>query len=625
MRTAQKIAATALILALLAAAYGIFSLGRSAMVSATKKTSDAALVDQTPFKTAQQLAQLADTPEEQELAKETLRISDYELDQSFALALQDAEAHPPALSAEAKLIQQRLQKNQRLQQALEAQVDQLTAQVAKATGARKSDLQDQLDIAEASLDVADNDVDDANRDLADAGGNQRDRIAKMKQAHEDADKSRKKPDDIFPQPVPDKPGLIHHFQVWSALNYKKRLLQRARSEADALAASLTSRHNALATQIDSEKQKSPDLAAHSRLASADSASDPGTTDSLIASITSNIAKSRSADEKSAALATTKAITLDQKNLAGLDKRVDNEKELSQDYSLWMAIVAARQRAVIRNILIAVSIVLVIALFGLFFNSWLDKVLGKIKVDRRQLQTLRTTASVTVQVIAVLFVLLVIFGPPGNLGTFIGLATAGLTVALKDFIVGFLGWFVLMGKNGIRLGDWVKINGVTGEVVEIGLFHTVLLETGNWTDSGHPTGRRVTFTNSYAIEGHYFNFSTSGQWLWDELQVVLPTGDDPYPMIEAIRKKVEEETRESGQQAEKEWQNAAYSRDMSTLSAAPAVNVKPVVGGVEVTVRYITQANQRSLLRNKLNQAAVELLGKRGVTPVSTRPAAEPQT
>ena len=65
-----------------------------------------------------------------------------------------------------------------------------------------------------------------------------------------------------------------------------------------------------------------------------------------------------------------------------------------------------------------------------------------------------------------FVLLVIFGPPPNLGTFLGLAGAGLTVALKDFIVGFIGWFVLMGKNGIRLGDWVEINGVTGEVVEV---------------------------------------------------------------------------------------------------------------------------------------------------------------
>ena len=76
----------------------------------------------------------------------------------------------------------------------------------------------------------------------------------------------------------------------------------------------------------------------------------------------------------------------------------------------------------------------------------------------------------------------------------------------------------MGRNGIRVGDWVEINGVGGEVVEISLLRTTLLETGNWTDSGHPTGRKVTFVNSFAIEGHYFNFSTSGQWLWDELTV-----------------------------------------------------------------------------------------------------------
>src|SRR5262249_20198228 len=160
------------------------------------------------------------------------------------------------------------------------------------------------------------------------------------------------------------------------------------------------------------------------------------------------------------------------------------------------------------------------------------------------QNLRTVARVALQVTALLLILLVAVGIPGQVGTFVGLATAGLTVALKDFIVGFIGWFVLMGKNGMRLGDWVEINGVTGEVVEIGPFHTVLLETGNWTDSGHPTGRRVTFTNSFAIEGHYFNFSTSGQWLWDELQVVLPAGQDPYPVVEAIQKQVQEATSQS---------------------------------------------------------------------------------
>jgi small-conductance mechanosensitive channel len=184
----------------------------------------------------------------------------------------------------------------------------------------------------------------------------------------------------------------------------------------------------------------------------------------------------------------------------------------------------------------------------------------------------------------------------------------------------------MGKNGIRLGDWVEINGVTGEVVELGMFHTVLLETGNWTDSGHPTGRRVTFTNSFAIEGHYFNFSTSGQWLWDELQVILPAGRDPYPIVDAIQKKVQEATSETAKQAEKEWQSVTRSRDTArTLTAAPAINVKPVAGGVEIAVRYITRANERYQLRAKLNQAAVDLLGQNAVLPPSASSPAGPAT
>jgi small-conductance mechanosensitive channel len=261
-------------------------------------------------------------------------------------------------------------------------------------------------------------------------------------------------------------------------------------------------------------------------------------------------------------------------------------------------------------MIGLAIILGLLLVGLFFDGWLENLLGKTSLDRRQVETLRTVTRVSLQVFAVLFILLVIFGPPSQLGTFLGLAGAGLTVALKDFIVGFLGWFVLMGKNGIRLGDWVEINGVTGEVVELGMFHTVLLETGNWTDSSHPTGRRVTFTNSFAIEGHYFNFSTSGQWLWDELQIVVPAGKDPYPIVDAIQKRVVEATAEGARQAEKEWKGTVRSREMSSQTAAPAINIKPVIGGIEISVRYITRANERYQLRAKLYESAVGLLGQK---------------
>ena len=624
MRIAQKMAAGGLVVALAAAGYGIFVLGRPSAVSAKKKAAAAevALVDQTPVKTAQQLAQLADTPEEQKLAKEALRLSDWELDLSFNIALQDAEAHPPELSAEAKEMQARLRKAQNLQQALQAQVGQLSAEIAKTSASRKDALQEQLDLARANLDVASNDVDDAKRNLSDAGGNVHDRVEKMKEQHEAADKAQANDGTKFPAAAPEQLGVVHRVQQWLALNSKKKLLLAGKAEADSLAASLAEQHNALSAQVDAEKFNSPDLAAHSKLADSMVGAPPE--QSAAATVTENVRKTRSAADSKAALATTKAVTADQRNLTNLDKRIDNEKELSQTYGEWIDLVGERQRPALQRMLIGIVIVLGIALVGLFFNTWLEKLLGKTHLDQRQVQTLKATARLAVQVVAVLLILLVIFGPPSQLGTFLGLAGAGLTVALKDFIVGFLGWFVLMRRNGIRLGDWVEINGVTGEVIEIGLFHTVLLETGNWTDSGHPTGRRVTFTNSYAIEGHYFNFSTSGQWLWDELQVVLPTGEDPYPMIDAIQKCVVEATQATAKEAALELRNAAGSRDIGAFSSDPSINLRPVLGGIELSVRYITQANQRSQLRTRLNQAAVELLGKRNVKSVPARaPAPTP--
>src|SRR6201999_3834360 len=137
----------------------------------------------------------------------------------------------------------------------------------------------------------------------------------------------------------------------------------------------------------------------------------------------------------------------------------------------------------------------------------------------------------------------------------GLTTAGLTGALKDFIVAFFGWFGVMGRTGIGAGDWGEINGGVGEVLEVTLLRTVMLETGNWTDTGHPTGRKVAFMNGYAIEGHFFNFSTAGQWLWDEMELMVPGDGDPYPIIEAIQKVVAKETAADAQQAEQEWQRA----------------------------------------------------------------------
>jgi small-conductance mechanosensitive channel len=175
---------------------------------------------------------------------------------------------------------------------------------------------------------------------------------------------------------------------------------------------------------------------------------------------------------------------------------------------------------------------------------------------------------------------------------------------------FFGWFLLMGRNGVRVGDWVEINGVAGEVIEIGLLKTVLLETGNWADAGHPTGRRVSFVNSFAIEGHYFNFSTSGQWMWDELQLMIPADQDPYVVVDGLQKLVAKDTKTNTQKAEQEWQQATTHYRVKAFSAEPAINVKPSGSGVEVRVRYITRAYERHETRKRLYEAVVALLRRK---------------
>jgi len=244
-------------------------------------------------------------------------------------------------------------------------------------------------------------------------------------------------------------------------------------------------------------------------------------------------------------------------------------------------------------------------------------------DRRQMQTLRSVLQLAIQAIGVLLVLLVIFGWPEQISTILGLTTAGLTIAMQDFIMAFFGWFVLMGKNGIRIGDWVEINGVGGEVTEIGLMSTTLFETGDLTERGHPTGRRITFLNSFAIRGQYFNFSTTGQWMWDEITVNIPSSDDTQEMVDRIHKAVDTETKTSASVAEQEWKRGSRGDGLSRFSAAPTVNMRPSGAGIDVQVRYVTRAAERFGVRNRLYQKVIELLHKEFNHPPSDKaPAAE---
>ena len=553
------------------------------------------LVDQRPLQTAQRMAAMASTPEEQALAHEAEKVGDHEVDLAFLDALRTAEENPPPLSPEAKELSQRKDKAELALKEDQENITLLTRKMAAAPESQKDNLQDQIDVAKAQMDLDQDELDDAAEDLEQAGGDPQSKIKRLKAEH---DASEHGPAATLGSAVnPHEQDYQAHtllsvFRAWQALREKKVQLLAAHDETAAKQLRLTQRHNTLTTQVEKDKenreaakQQAKGFAKNSRASS----------------------REESKASAKSALDSLKQYTRDQKNLADLGRRIQDEQELSDIYTGWIALVEDHERSALHH-LIESALWILLVLVGVYLaNRLIEHLFTGMTAENKRIDTLRAVVKFATQAVGAVVILFIIFGMPTQTTTVLGLAGAGLTVAMKDFIVAFFGWFVLMGRNGIRVGDWVEINGVGGEVVEVGLLKTVLLETGSWTDAGHPTGRRVSFVNSFAIEGHFFNFTTSGQWMWDELQVLIPPGQDPYPIIDGIQKLVEKETEANASKAEAEWKEATTRYRVQAISAVPGINVRPTAAGIEVHVRYITRANERHESRKRLYEAVVEMM------------------
>jgi small-conductance mechanosensitive channel len=564
-----------LLIACLVAAYVTRDV-RSNQTAAQEPTAanSASPVDGRLLLSAQQMGALADTPEEQAHSRDALRLSDHELDQAFASALREAAMLSVPASGPFKQLRDRAAR-------WKAQIAADQALIAKLfkQAASDSDATDQLELARAQLELDKNELEDAQQDLARQGGDQHDKLQRLLQQHEDAQHQAAQSPRVPSLGRPDTLG--QQIGAWLSLRDRQRRLEANRKQAADHAAALRKEHDVLDQRA---------------------ARGPGEPDQ---------------DNTAAKVARLGRLSDQRRSLVDLDKRIQDSDQLADVYSTWGAAVAARRSGVLHLLLNSMGVVLAILLSAILIDGAIRRAFGR-QTDARRLYQLRVISTIAVQVVAALLIVLVIVGPPSQLSTVIGLATAGLTVALKDFIVAFFGWFALMGRNGIRIGDWIEIEGVGGEVVEIGILKTVLLEVGDSGNTGHPSGRRVSFVNSFAIEGHYFNFSTAGQWLWDQLQVALPAAGDPYQLTQQIREIVERTTAADASEAEKDWERVTHQYGTRPFSAKPVTDLQPGASGLDVVVRYITRAPQRRDVKSRLFKAIVELLHK------STGEAPEPQ-
>jgi len=545
-------------------------------------TSPSSLVDLRPWQTAQTLAALAVTAEENEYAHQAEHLADHEVDQAFAAALRQAglNAQHRTLTGAALALKQKIAQLEHLQKQDQALVTRLSVASGAAPNPQQKSAAsgDHLEVAKAQLGLDNDELSDAQRDLERASGDESARIQDELTAHEQSMQkfdSQVASGQLAVISVARNHTLAARIKAWLDQRQRFALIQQAEQQALDDARSLTAEHNALEA-----KENSAETAG---------------------------APANNADGGDAQLADLRDRGTEREILSIDDDRIQTDQQLASVYGKWGAQVELQHRIVLHLILSSLVLILFILVAVLLCDAAVRRIMARPSLDRRQMRTLRNILELAIQVVGIVLILLVVFGSPQQTPTILGLTTAALTIALQDYIVAFLGWFTLMGKNGIHVGDWVEINSVGGEVVEFRLMTTTLLETGGLASQGLPTGRRITFMNSFAIRGQYFNFSTAGQWMWDEIVATVPDAADMHALAQRVEEGVVEETRENAQRAEQEWRQGTRNAGLSRFDASPVVNLRPSGAGIELHIRYVTPASARFEFRNRLSRRVIALL------------------
>ncbi|MBA3583099.1 MAG: mechanosensitive ion channel family protein [Gemmatimonadetes bacterium] len=200
----------------------------------------------------------------------------------------------------------------------------------------------------------------------------------------------------------------------------------------------------------------------------------------------------------------------------------------------------------------------------------------------------------------------------EMGTLLGFISAGLAIALREYLASFFAWFYLLGQRNISLGGRIEVSGVRGDVIDIGVFKLTLVEVRGEGLGDQSSGRLVTVPNYKILIDPVFHFTAGSPFVWDEIEFTV-TFESDWERAKAILE-------ESGR-AIVEPHHADIERGFRTIESSYAFRhgvTTPIVytsigpSGIVLRLRYLSHVRQRRDNRDAISR---HVLGEfRGAGP-----------
>ena len=201
---------------------------------------------------------------------------------------------------------------------------------------------------------------------------------------------------------------------------------------------------------------------------------------------------------------------------------------------------------------------------------------------------------------------------GGLTVALGVAGAGIAFALQEVIASFAGWLAILFGDFYKTGDRVQLGGIKGDVMDIGVLRTTIMETGQWVDGDLYNGRIVLIANSYVFKEPVFNYSGDFPFLWDEIKIPIQFGSNYEKTTEILKRIGQDVAGDLTNRSKEEWNSLQKKYLLEDAQTEPMVSLIVNDNWVEFTLRFVVDYKKRRLTKTQLfTKILTEIEGTKG--------------
>jgi small-conductance mechanosensitive channel len=205
---------------------------------------------------------------------------------------------------------------------------------------------------------------------------------------------------------------------------------------------------------------------------------------------------------------------------------------------------------------------------------------------------RKALNFTVYLLMILVVIIVFNDKINNLGVALGMVGAGIAFALQEVIMSIAGWINILTAGTISIGQRVKIGNIKGDVIDIGVFSTTLMEVGEWVDGDLYNGRIAIITNSFVFKDEVHKYSGEYPFLWDEIYIPIRLESDYKEARILFTNILTEVCGEYAKKSQAQWTHLTNKYRVEEARVLPMVTLRFDQNWITFTLRYIVDYKQR---------------------------------